>query len=160
MNTSGQISTLLTKYKSIFKTTPPPDWAVENKKTGEKISPSIPFVGERYNQSKNKILLYASAENLTYYEEDNSPNDLLETEISWNRRRESIKLNSSTEFPDIHVSPVSNGGLLSALALLGESLNLFETNHDPFKFIENVSIDNFGKFSIKTKEISNNSNFF
>nr|MBC8440199.1 hypothetical protein [Candidatus Desulfobacula maris] len=150
MRVDKQVADLLTKYKKIFSEIAPPDWAVENRVSGEKICPSIPFVGKNYHLSKNKVLIYASAENLTYYEKDESKNDLLETEIAWNRRRYSIDLNPESIFPNVHISPVNNGGLLATVALLADWHNLLKMSPDPYEFIENLSIDNLGKYSIKT----------
>lgn len=150
MNSKQQVSHILKAYKNIYQASKKPDWAVENRRNGEIIKPSIPFIGNNYGSLKNKILLYASAENLTYYEKSNSPNKLLETEDAWNRRRNRIKLKRDCIFPNIHIAPVSNGGLLATVALVAYINKLIETPTDPYKFIENLSIDNLGKYSIKT----------
>ena len=138
---------LIEEYKYVYKENTPPDWAVQNRQTKEKIYPATPFVGQEYFNSDCRILLYASAENLTYYEENSNKNPLLETEEAWLRRRISFERNKDCRFPNIHMAPINNGGLLSSVAVLAEALSLIKVDSDPYRFIERLSIDNFAKFS-------------
>jgi hypothetical protein len=78
-------SELIDAYQSIVKKEGHPNWAVKNRKTNGYINPSIPYVGEKYFESKRKIAVYASTENLTYYMNSNDENPLLESDDSWNR---------------------------------------------------------------------------
>lgn len=150
MSNDSVVNDLLDRYKKIFSQSEPPDWAVENKTNNVKITPSIPFVGKSYNDVKNKILIYASAENLTYYEYGHCSNDLLESELSWNRRRHSLGCHKDSFFPNIHIAPVNNGGLISTVAYICHKYDLLDVSENPYDFIESLSIDNLCKFSIKT----------
>lgn len=150
MNNNEVVANLLSRYKNIFSKSEQPDWAVENKINGEKVTPSIPFVGKSYNHVRNKILVYASAENLTYYEYGNSSNNLLESEMSWNRRRHSLDRNKGDFFPNVHMAPINNGGLISAVAYICHKYNLLDVPESPHDFIESLSVDNLCKYSIKT----------
>jgi hypothetical protein len=128
-------------YKDIFEKVSYPEWAYP-------ILPSIPFIGEKYDESTTKCLVYASAENLTYL------NNTGEFEINnlgdkqFNRHRE--LLNRTRPYPNIHLEPMNNGSLAITsryiLALLGYDSSFSEK---PMEFIEEISIGNFGKFSIK-----------
>jgi hypothetical protein len=132
---------LQSKYDRIVRNYQIPGWAYP-------ILPSIPFIGEKYNENTTKCLVYASAENLTYL------NNTGEFEINnlgdkqFNRHRE--LLNRTSPYPNIHLEPMNNGSLAITsryiLALLGYDSSFSEI---PTEFIEEISVGNFGKFSIK-----------
>jgi len=149
---------LLKRYKEIFSQSDLPDWAVENKANGGIVTPSIPFVGDSYNKCRNKVLIYASAENLTYYEYGESSNSLLESELSWNRRRYSLGINRDKFFPDIHIAPINNGGLISTVAFICHKYGLLDVQEDPYNFIESLAVDNICKYSIKTTDKASTKN--
>jgi len=123
-----------------------PNWAVKKKSSDERIHPAIPFVGKSYENTK--FLLYASAENLIYYEKNPKDNWLDNDESAINRRN----LSNGGFFPDIHISPVNDGSLLVVAAYILDKLKIHLDYSNPYEFIENIAIDNFCKFSIKTPE--------
>lgn len=140
-------------YKELYREDIFPEWGVKRITTGEVIPPSIPFIGNDYYSSLWKIVVYASAENLTHYEKDN-PRKLLESDDAWNRHRiifdEYKKSKKSSFFPCFHIAPVENGGLLCALQYVRFLLGL-DTNLSPYRLSEISSFANFGKFSISSK---------
>jgi len=123
-----------------------PEWAVKKKTKKENIHPAIPFVGNFYENTK--ILLYASAENLTYYEEKQGDNWLDDDYYAINRR----KISNGHFFPHIHIAPINDGSLLIVAAYILNKWNINLNYSTPYEFIENVAIDNFCKFSLKTSE--------
>jgi len=139
---------LLEKYKSIFNNQTSPEWAMKNKKTQECIYPSIPFIGKQYSTQDKRILVYASAENLTYYKNSNGDNELLESEIAWNRRRIGFESCNGDFFPFVHIQPIDNGGLLSLTYFIAIYNGWIRPDYNPYQFIECLAVDNIGKFSI------------
>ena len=124
------------KYSAIYQKNGSPKWAVN-------IEPAIPFVGNDYYKMPAKCLIYGSAENLTY---------LSGNQISSNnyRRNREVK-EAGNFFKNIHITPISDGSLLTVsrfiLAKLGYDKQF---SCDPRTFIEQVAISNFGKFSQNT----------
>lgn len=149
---------LIEQYKKEFSRNPAPEWAVDNKVHGGKITPSIPFVGRGYSKSKHKILIYASAENLTYYEKGSELVELLESNLSWDRRRHSLESKRDRTYPDVHIAPINNGGLLSSIAYICSFYGLIDVPSNPYDFIEMIAADNFCKYSIKTTDKQSNAN--
>lgn len=137
------------RYSELFKNEINSRWAVKKKSDPKKIvSPSIPFIGKNYDDLK--ILLYASAENLTYYkdEEEQLDND----KIAINRHRYCFEKSSKEAFfPFVHIGPVQNGALLLIMAYLIKKVKNKRFS-DPYKLIENIAVANFGKFSIKSED--------
>ena len=132
---------LTKKYKNIFALDRnKPDWAVKKKSGDGNIHPAVPFVGESYE--KTRLLLYAIAENLTHYANDDS----LDNEVNAIDRR---KILDDRFFPSVHISPVDNGPLLVVAAYILNKLNFDLDYSNPYEFIEYIAIDNFCKFSIK-----------
>ncbi|MGL4981583.1 MAG: hypothetical protein ACRC4W_01775 [Treponemataceae bacterium] len=124
-----------------------PHWAARKKTVDENIHPAIPFVGKNYE--KTRLLVYASAENLTYYEKSDKSIDKFENdELAINRRK--IKESKTSFFPNIHIAPINDGSLLICAAYILEKLNEELKYTTPYEFIENIAVDNFCKFSIKT----------
>jgi hypothetical protein len=136
---------LQSKYDRIVRNYQIPGWAYP-------ILPSIPFIGERYNENTTKCLVYASAENLTYIDVEHEKGNVCDIERigdrQFNRHRELLK--GTDPFPNIHLEPMNNGSLAITsryiLALLGYDSSFSEK---PKEFIEEICIGNFGKFSIK-----------
>lgn len=148
-----QIKLLIDQYQNIFKNIGAPDWSVRSKQDGHPINPSVPFIGRDYSSSRLKIAIYASAENLTNYEEGTGPDvqpELLETESSWNRHRVAYEKIPAKYFPYVHIQPVSDGGLLCAASFIR-----FKLLNEPFcgapaDLLEEIAVANFGKYSIAT----------
>ena len=148
-------SLLIKKYSILFQSEKKPNWSVKKKSNQtEIIHPPIPFVGNNY--SNLKVLLYASAENLTYYTEQDKTIDYLDDDlISINRHRFCFENCSKNRyFPHVHIEPVNNGALMVIVAYILKVLKGKEFQ-DPFKMAENIAIANFGKYSINTTKKNN-----
>lgn len=134
------------EYKKIFDIrSNRPSWAV--KKTTDKeeiIHPSIPLIGKNFENKR--LLLYASAENLTHY---NGKKDtyLDKDDYAINRHRNFFD-GSKDFFPSVHIAPVSNGALVIVTAYILSLLEDSSNYSTPKELIEDISIGNFGKFSI------------
>jgi hypothetical protein len=129
---SNKLEVLLqTRYETAFRTETSPDWAVRNKKDNHVIRPSVPFIGRRYAASRNKIAVFASAENLTYYEECIEERHFFE---NW-------KAEPVSFFPKVHIAPVENGGLICAALFLFKLLGT-EWMGEPQDFLEEIAVGN------------------
>lgn len=152
MNMEKAVEELLKAYSEIFDRQGAPEWAVHKKgKPGEFVRPTIPFVGKDYFEQDHKILVYASAENLTGYK---STKGYLDDDIAKNRHRWDLNNNpenlSDDEFPIVHMQPMNDGGLaVVALYLLSKLEPTREFDCKPKEFIEMLSFGNCGKFSIE-----------
>jgi len=126
------------EYKSLFHDEGAPEWA-------KNIEPAIPWVGKRYSHSSVKILIYGSAENLTYASG--------QTITKNNFRRNREVSDNSKYFKHIHITPINDGSLLTVaryvLSRLGHDKKFSE---NPREFIEEVSVVNLCKFSIDSKK--------
>jgi hypothetical protein len=141
---------LIEKYSIVFQNEKKPCWAVKKKSnSNEIVHPSIPFIGKNYNNLN--ILMYASAENLTYYTQQEKVIDYLDNDlIAINRHRYCFEnLSNSLFFPNVHIEPVTNGALMLIVAYLIKILKEKEFL-SPYELAENIAIANFGKFSINT----------
>ena len=145
-------ATLIKKYREIFaQRKNRPEWAVRKKSNdSEFIHLPIPFVGKNYD--KTKLLLYASAENLTYYtEQDKEWNVLENNNIAIDRHRYCFEQFSNRRYlPYLHIAPVEDGSLLIVTNYILMKIKgiLFQS---PYDLGESISLGNFGKFSINTK---------
>lgn len=124
-----------------------PSWAVRKNNSEEIVSPSIPFVGKNYEATK--ILLYASAENLGDYRggwlDDNN--------LAKNRHRFWFEQHSGNRFfPDVHIEPINNGGLVNIIGYVVMKLYPDFKFNSPQELLEGVSFANFGKFSISREK--------
>lgn len=143
---------LLNEYKEIFKSkNNKPNWAVHKVAEGhqdELVHCSIPFVGKQYVGQKIKILVYASAENLSGYE-----GHLDCDEYAINRHRncfEKTKDSEVTFFPNVHIRPMEDGCL--AIVALYTLLKLQEVGDiKPADFFEMIAFANYGKYTVSSK---------
>lgn len=132
---------LMKRYREQFKRFP--SWAYP-------LWPSIPFVGDAYEESNPKIALYASAENLTHYEIGEELPDFCQGDRAWDRHRGAFEAGWDKFFPQLHIAPVENGSLLcAALYLLQEHLGS-ELPETPRDLVDRLAIANVAKFSIRT----------
>ncbi|PSU43042.1 hypothetical protein C9J12_28450 [Photobacterium frigidiphilum] len=126
------------KYRSIHTRNGAPSWSVD-------IEPAIPFVGNNYKKMPVKCLVLGSAENLTHL---GNSNEITENNYLRNRQIEA----KSKFFKNIHMTPISDGSLLTAsrfiLAMQGHD-DVFST--EPRDFIEEIATVNFGKYSIASE---------
>ncbi len=146
---------LLKKYKDLYHNTKP---------TGVfDIAPAIPFIG---NDLKSpRVLVYASAENLTYLNNKSNKKtgdinlrslgqkQYIRSRIFYNEYKE------RKAFPHVHIQPINDGSLLSVARYILKKLNKdIELINNPYEFIESIAVANFGKFSIyleKNKDYAN-----
>jgi hypothetical protein len=136
---------LVKEYKKIFDNNKKPKWAVKKINDSSKIiHPAIPFVGKNYD--KTKLIVYASAENLSFYKEEGYLDD---DEKAIYRRYDSIisDKKKGRYFPNFHCGPIDCGQLLIVSAYILKYLNINLNYNDPYEFVTNISADNFGKFS-------------
>ena len=89
MNYEAAVEKLKLEYKEIFtKENGKPAWAYHKKSSPlQLIMPTIPFVGKNYFEQTKKVLLYASAENLSYYKTLDYVDYLDEDDKAINRHR-------------------------------------------------------------------------
>jgi len=170
MNDYTQITTqLLNAYETIFSDTSlTPTWAVHKRNyPSELVRPTIPFVGKQYSDQKIKILVYASAENLSDYWKGNDKHwtgDWLDDDIRAAKRHrycfDNLEMQEERKLPYVHCSPMQDGGLLTAVMYMASKLRTDETA-EPYAFYETIAFGNYGKFSIETElqsTIRNNPN--
>ena len=142
-------------YKQIFsRKSHEPNWAMHKAASGhtqELIHCPIPFVGKNYARQKVKILLYASAENLTAYK-----GYLDDDHYAIHRHRnffESSISNPDTFFPNVHIQPINDGVL--ALVALYVYLQFQPVEQiTPAEFLERISLANYCKYTIQPENTS------
>lgn len=153
----ARINDLICRYTDAFSNgNVQPIWAVHKKRSpNELIIPTIPFVGRQYFQQKIKILIYASAENLSGYLAGSPwPIDLDENSIAINRHRNCFddkELQKGRSLPYVHCSPMQDGGLLTASMYLAYRLT-GQIAKTPQEFYETIAFGNYGKYSIETEK--------
>lgn len=133
---------LIERFKDTFKH--PPKWAWQ-------YEPSIPLVGKRYKPGKG-LLIYASAENLSWFNSEPAPPRFLK-EKAWNRYRicyEHEGRTSKTFFPDVGIQPVTDGGLFAAGLFIAQKMGL-PTRKTPRAFLETIAVSNWCKYSIRAE---------
>lgn len=132
---------LIQRFKDTFNE--PPKWAWP-------FNPPVPLVGKNYKPVKC-LLIYASAENLTWLNA-NTPPARFKGNKAWNRYRiqyEACGHNSKEFFPDVGIQPVNDGGLLAAGLFLSQKLRL-QNRAKPRAYLETIAVSNWCKFSIKS----------
>jgi len=123
--------------------------------TAFEVPPSIPFVGRDYLPER-RLLIYGSAESLSWYSRQPGgfPEWLLDDRArdrhrlvfeKWKGEAREIE---ATRFPNVHIQPVNDGGLLIAAAF-AEALGSRPVPDEPVDFIESTAVANFSKFAIK-----------
>lgn len=145
---------LLEIYRQIFASKMnQPIWAVHKNTPTHKhelIHCSIPFVGKYYNQQNTRILLYASAENLSDY--NSRGKTYLDCDsYAINRHRNSFDASVSKPdvfFPNVHIQPV-NDGCLALVALYVYQKFQAVDRISPADFLERISFANYCKYTIQ-----------
>lgn len=124
-----------------------PDWAVKKISEPQKlVSCTIPFVGKEYSCQSTKILVYASAENLTYYKECTDILDNDDVAIDRHRYRFDCSCNKDKFFSNVHLAPISDGCLSTAVYYLATQYLGFAKSI-PKEFYEKIAFGNCGKYS-------------
>ena len=137
---------LLQRFKDIFEkihNNKPPEWAWPCK-------PSIPFVGNNYKPGEG-LLIFASAENLSWFNNKQNPLHQFFTEENvWNRYRvqyEESDRHFKNFFPVVGIQPATNGGLFAAGLFVANKYKL-QRRAKPRSFLETIAVTNWCKFSI------------
>lgn len=147
--------TLIEQYKQIFSQKKnAPTWATHKNTQGhfnELIHCPVPFVGKYYDQQKVKILLYASAENLSDY--NSAGKTYLDCDnYAINRHREffdSSTANPDVFFPNVHIQPI-NDGCLAIVALYVYQKFQYVDHISPADFLERITFANYCKYTIQS----------
>lgn len=132
---------LLQAYEDLGRKAP--EWAYP-------FAPPIPFVGKGYGvDSRSKVLIYASAENLRYtkkFKDDgwlNPENQMIRSRVHHHERGATF----------VHMQPINNGSLLKAARHSLEQVwyqGSFSTD-SPENFLDQVAVANPGKFSVNAE---------
>jgi hypothetical protein len=148
---------LMLQYNRLYTETNTPKTYFKLKESGATIPPTIPFVGANYFSAPKKILVYGSAENLTYLNDGKGHNinewmDKNDLSLVMNRHRAFFHRENArnTFFKNIHLRPADDGSLLIAARKIIEMFGLTVPDV-PADFLETICIANFGKFSIQTE---------
>lgn len=139
---------LMGQYQSLYEKDKP-DTTVWHETT-----PAIPFVGDQFgNDGRARVLVYGSAENLNWdYPRDMAFSRNREVFNQW-KAKEFQGLAASVDhwFPWLHMTPVSDGSLLTAARYLVEVFGKTGFSENPEAFIQQIAVGNYGKFSQKGK---------
>lgn len=148
-------TSLIESYRKLRKDNIP-EWAVRKRNSDEFVIPTIPFVGKHYSEQSQKILVYASAENLADYWKGNDRHwvgDWLDDDSrAENRHRKCFddpEMQYDPFFPHVHIGPMNNGCLATAAYYIASKLYQLDFNN-PHDFYENIAFGNYGKYSIET----------
>lgn len=146
MNMEKAVEELLKAYSEIFDRQGAPEWAVHKKeKSDEFVRPTIPFVGKDYFEQDHKILVYASAENLSKYDGRIDDDKKAENRHRWYFENES---KSETEFPNVHMQPMNDGSLAIVVLYFLEKLGCLPSDTiTPKQLLETIAFGNFSKFT-------------
>lgn len=134
---------LIKRFRDTFEGKPKWVWQYE---------PAIPLVGKKYKPGKG-LLIYASAENLSWFNNETPPPRFLKEKV-WNRYRicyEEAGRDSGTFFPDVGIQPVTDGGLFAAGLFISQKMKM-PVRKTPRAFLETIAVSNWCKFSIKSKK--------
>lgn len=132
---------LIRRFKKTFTTTP--KWAWQ-------FPPTIPLIGNNYKPGKG-LLIYASAENLSWLHNTETP-PRYSGGKAWNRYRiqyDQIGKDSDAFFPDVGIQPATDGGLFAAGLFVSQKHNL-PIRTKPRTFLEQIAVSNWCKFIIKS----------
>lgn len=154
----ARIQNLLNEYRRLQNVAGnEPGWAVHKRtQPKELVCCTIPFVGHNYFLQSKKIFVYASAENLSTYDLKHldhwKGNWLDDNAQAENRHRKCFSEFDLEEFfPHVHIAPMNNGCLATAVYYLAHKLGMVG-EMCPREFYETISIANYGKYSIETEQ--------
>lgn len=115
--------------------------------------PAIPFVGDRFGkEGRVKVLVYGSAENLNWkFPADMPFHRNREAFNRWKAKDFGVNISSIDNwFPWVHMTPVSDGTLLTTARYLLELFDQPGFSTDPGEFLSEVAIGNYSKFSLRS----------
>jgi len=121
--------------------------------------PAIPFVGDHYgSDGRPRVLVYGSAENLTHLSGADeakrwAPMDRNRKVFERWRQKDFDKEKQSLDnwFPRLHITPISDGTLLTVARYLLEVFGKTGFSTNPGEFIQQIAVGNYGKFSLTGK---------
>lgn len=132
-------------------------WAVHKKyDQKELVKCPIPFIGKHYFEQTVKVLVYASAEVLSdYYPGSPGERPWLDNDgIAADRHRwffDQPEKQIGRYFPHIHIQPMNDGGLMTAVGYILSKIGLLEKDATPYTVYENLCVGNYGKYSLETE---------
>lgn len=150
MEWNDLVDVLLNDYEKIYnKKNNKPDWAVHKKCDSAKlIGCTIPFVGKEYAKQKTKVLLYASAENLSDYDGyldcDEAASNRHRKWYEWSLQEEKVF------YPNVHIAPMNDGSLLLAAFYLYSKIVDANMKDMPVDFLEKICFANYCKYTIES----------
>ena len=129
-----------------------PAWAVHRcDDPTQLVHGTIPFIGKAYANQEFRILLYASAENLSGYDgwlDNASVAD--DRHRRWFNQWQTDPTDGKKFYPDVHLQPVTDGPLLLAAYYIAAHLSpQYGQNLEPAAFMERIAFGNYGKYSIE-----------
>lgn len=145
------------RYRKLHETAQRPDnaWKAVTADGKERyVRSAIPFIGKEYfsNPKGCRVLLYASAENLSGYVDGI---EALTEEYCVHRCRQSFdaSVESGEFFPSVHIQPINDGGLLVVAyqilkRVMGKDFETTYGNMQPAEFLEHICCSNYGKFTL------------
>ncbi|MBE6844345.1 MAG: hypothetical protein E7508_01340 [Ruminococcus sp.] len=146
---------LLNLYKEIFNAkNNTPVWATHKVTLGhenELVHCPIPFVGKNYSAQDKKILLYASAENLSDYYKNGGYLDDDNFAVNRHRNFYNDSVSKNMFFPNVHIQPI-NDGVLLIVALYVYQKYCNNDNVTPSEFMERIAFANYCKYTIQSSE--------
>ena len=142
-------------YKEIFNAkNNTPEWAthkISQNHECELIHCSVPFVGKNYLKQNKRILLYASAENLSGYHKCGGYLDDDNFAVNRHRNFYDDSVSQNMFFPNVHIQPINDGALL-IVALYVYQKYCNNDKMTPSEFLERISFANYCKYTIQSSE--------
>lgn len=122
-----------------------PPWA-------HQFRPTIPVVGGDFGGRRMRVLVYASAENLTWAKQRSELPSQLWPEFQMIRGRVDLAMRGGT---NVHIHPVDNGSLLKVARHILHRLEPQQrfSKRTPNQFLQEIAVANPGKFSVD-KEVN------
>lgn len=111
------------------------------------VQPTIPVVGGGYGVRRMRVLVYASAENLTWAKRATELPPQLLPQFQMFRGRIDLARRGGT---NVHIHPVDNGSLLKVARHILNRLEPTQrfSKRTPHQFLQEIAVANPGKFSI------------
>lgn len=148
---------LITRYNKLMEVNKEHvQWAVHKKyEQTELVCCSVPLIGKAYFEQPKKVLVYASAEVLSdYYPGGESERPWLDDDlIAVNRHRWFFDNPDKQEgrfFPNIHIQPMNDGALMTAVGYVLTKLGLQGICKNPYQVCECICVGNYGKYTVET----------
>lgn len=144
---SALIEALAQSYETEYRKGGAPQWAFEG------ILPAIPYIGERFHEATQKVLIYASAENLAG--DPQHIDGLRALPMNQQLRRSYDRTPRPHEDQNVHIEPINNGALLKVARHILSYMPMAEAfeSGSSKAFLEQVVVANPGKFSVDPSKL-------